>query len=64
MEILLLIQNRKIITSSSFLAMLFLGVGYSLVGAAARNIGLTPRRSDVLLAQKSASPWRSPSPVR
>ena len=29
-----MIQNRKIITSSSFLAMLFLGVGYSLAGGA------------------------------
>ena len=48
-----MIHNRKIITSSSFLAMLFLGVGYSLVGAAARNIGLTPAQIGLLLAAQN-----------
>jgi hypothetical protein len=37
-----LIHNRRAITGASFAAMLFLGVGSSLIGAAARNIGLTP----------------------
>ena len=48
-----MIYNRKIITSSSFLAMLFLGVGYSLVGAAARNIGVTPAQIGLLLAAQN-----------
>ena len=48
-----MIHNRKFITSSSFLAMLFLGVGYSLVGAAARNIGLTPAQIGLLLAAQN-----------
>ena len=37
-----LITNKNAITLSSYLAMLFLGVATSLVGAAARNIGLSP----------------------
>ena len=48
-----MIKNTKFITSSSFLAMLFLGVGYSLVGAAARNIGLTPAQIGLLLAAQN-----------
>ncbi len=37
-----MITNKNAITLSSYLAMLFLGVATSLVGAAARNIGLSP----------------------
>lgn len=48
-----MIKNIKAITTSSFLAMLFLGVGYSLVGAAARNIGLTPGQIGLLLAAQN-----------
>lgn len=37
-----MIKNTTAITTSSYLAMLFLGVAATLVGAAARNIGLSP----------------------
>jgi MFS family permease len=37
-----MITNKKAITTSSYLAMFFLGVATSVVGAAARNIGLSP----------------------
>ena len=37
-----MITNKKAITISSYLAMFFLGVATSIVGAAARNIGLSP----------------------
>jgi len=45
-----LIKNIKVITASSFLAMLFMGVGSSLIGAAARDIGLTAAQIGVLIA--------------
>lgn len=45
-----MIKSLRIITASSFLAMLFMGVGSSLIGAAARNIGLTPSQIGVLIA--------------
>jgi FHS family glucose/mannose:H+ symporter-like MFS transporter len=37
-----MIKNISGITASSYLSMLFLGVAATLIGAAARNIGLTP----------------------
>jgi fucose permease len=37
-----MIKNTAAITASSYLSMLFLGVAASLIGAAARNIGLSP----------------------
>jgi FHS family glucose/mannose:H+ symporter-like MFS transporter len=37
-----MIKNISVITASSYLSMLFLGVAATLIGAAARNIGLTP----------------------
>lgn len=37
-----MIKNLSAITASSYLSMLFLGVAGTLVGAAARNIGLSP----------------------
>jgi len=37
-----MIKNISGITASSYLSMLFLGVAGTLIGAAARNIGLTP----------------------
>src|SRR5687768_9216030 len=46
----LVIKNIKAITLSSYLAMLFLGVGASLIGAAARSIGLTPYQIGLLVA--------------
>lgn len=44
-----MIRNHKIITASSFVAMFFLGVGTALVGAAARDIGLTVTQIGLLL---------------
>ena len=43
-------RHIKAITISSFLAMFFLGVGHTVIGAAARNIGLTPYQIGLLLA--------------
>jgi FHS family glucose/mannose:H+ symporter-like MFS transporter len=37
-----MIKNISVITASSYLSMLFLGVAATVIGAAARNIGLTP----------------------
>ena len=45
-----MIRNIKLITASSFLAMLFMGVGSALIGAAARDIGLTAAQIGVLIA--------------
>lgn len=44
-----MIRNIKAITTASFLSMLFLGVSSSLIGAAARNIGLTPYQIGLML---------------
>src|SRR5512139_2111054 len=45
-----MIRNTKAITASCYLAMLFLGIGGAVVGAAARNIGLTPSQIGLILA--------------
>jgi fucose permease len=45
-----MITNTTALTLSSYLAMLFLGVGNSLVGGAARNIGLSPFQIGLLIA--------------
>jgi MFS family permease len=45
-----MIHDKKVITGSSFLCMFFMGVGTTVVGAAARNIGLTPYQIGLLLA--------------
>lgn len=45
-----MIRNPRAITAASFAAMFFLGIGYSIIGAAARNIGLTPQQIGILLA--------------
>jgi MFS family permease len=45
-----MIRNSKAITGSCYLAMLFLGIGTAVVGAAARNIGLTAAQIGILLA--------------
>jgi fucose permease len=44
------ITNIKALTLSSYLAMFFLGVASSLIGAVARNIGLTPYQIGLLVA--------------
>jgi len=45
-----MIHDIKAITASSYLGMFFLGVGTTIVGAAARNIGLTPYQIGLMLA--------------
>jgi fucose permease len=45
-----MIKNVKAITASAYLSMLFLGVGSSIVGAAARNIGLSPYQIGLLIS--------------
>ena len=45
-----MIRSFKALTISSFLSMFFIGVGTTVVGAAARNIGLTPSHIGLLLA--------------
>jgi len=45
-----MIRNVKAITASSFLSMFFLGVGAAVIGAAARNIGLSPFQIGLLIA--------------
>lgn len=45
-----MIKNRWAITFSSYLAMFFLGVAVSVIGAAARNIGLSPSQIGLLVA--------------
>jgi fucose permease len=44
-----MIQNKSLITASSYISMLLLGVGASLIGAAARNIGLSPYEISLML---------------
>jgi len=45
-----MLRNRNLLTSSSFAAMFFLGVGSAVIGAASRNIGLSPFQIGLLLA--------------
>ena len=45
-----MIHNIKAITAASFLSMLFLGVSSSLIGAASRNIGLSPYQIGLMIA--------------
>jgi fucose permease len=49
-----MIRNVKAITAATYLAMLFLGVGTAIIGAAARNIGLSPAQIGLLLAVQNA----------
>lgn len=44
-----MIQNKFLITASSYISMLLLGVAGSLIGAAARNIGLSPYEISLML---------------
>jgi len=48
-----MIKNLKVITASSYLAMFFLGVSVSLVGAVARNIGLSPTQIGLLITMQN-----------
>ena len=45
-----MIRNVKALTASSYLSMFFLGVTTAVVGAAAKNIGLTPYQIGLMLA--------------
>ena len=45
-----MIQNRLALTIGSFVAMFFLGVGTVIIGAASRNIGLTPFQIGLLIS--------------
>ena len=44
-----MITNKSLITASSYLSMLLMGVAGSLIGAAARNIGLTPFEISIMI---------------
>lgn len=48
-----MIRNRNVLTVSSFTAMFFLGVGSAIIGAASRNIGLSPYQIGLLLATQN-----------
>jgi len=48
-----MIRNRNILTMSSFTAMFFLGVGAAIIGAASRNIGLSPFQIGLILATQN-----------
>lgn len=45
-----MIRNPTVITGSTYLSMLTVGISIALVGAAARDIGLTPEQIGLLLA--------------
>ncbi|MFN2160369.1 MAG: MFS transporter [Anaerolineales bacterium] len=45
-----MIRNRAILTLSAFGAMFFLGVGTAIIGAASRNIGLTPSQIGLMVS--------------
>ncbi len=44
-----MIKSKAIISTSSFLSMFFLGIGITIIGATARNIGLTPFQIGLLI---------------
>jgi MFS family permease len=48
-----MIRNTNVLTMSSFSAMFFLGVGSAIIGAASRNIGLSPFQIGLLLASQN-----------
>ncbi len=45
-----MLASTRLLTVMSFLSMFFLGVGITIVGAAARNIGLTPFQIGLLIS--------------
>jgi len=48
-----MIRNVKVLTASSYVSMLFLGLSTTLVGAAAKNIGLSPYQIGLLVAAQN-----------
>jgi predicted MFS family arabinose efflux permease len=48
-----MIKSIKAITASAYLSMFFLGVSASLIGAAARNIGLSPYQIGLMIAAQN-----------
>ncbi len=48
-----MIKHRAFLTSFSFLSMLFLGLSGSIVGAAAKNIGLSPYQIGIIIASQN-----------
>lgn len=47
-------NNVKALTGSAYLSMLFLGIASTMIGAAARNIGLTPFQIGLFLTAQNA----------
>jgi fucose permease len=45
-----MIRNKTVLTGASFASMLFVGIGSTIIGAAARNIGLTPYQIGIMMA--------------
>ncbi len=45
-----MIRNKASLTGASFASMLFVGIGSTIIGAADRNIGLTPYQIGILMA--------------
>jgi len=45
-----MIRSKTALTGASFASMLFVGIGSTIIGAAARNIGLTPYQIGMLMA--------------
>ncbi len=48
-----MITNRSVLTSFSFIAMFFLGVGTAIIGAASKNIGLDPTQVGLLITAQN-----------
>ena len=48
-----MIKNIKVITTSAYMSMFFLGVSASLVGAAAHSIGLLPFQIGLMIAAQN-----------
>ena len=44
-----MIKNKSLTTASSYVSMLLLGVAATLIGAAARNIGLSPYEISLMI---------------
>jgi len=48
-----MIQNRSALTVSSFFSMFLLGIGQTIIGASARNIGLSPYQIGLMIAAQN-----------
>ena len=46
-------RSTPVLTASSFLSMFFLGIGVGVIGAASRNIGLSPYQIGLLIAAQN-----------